>query len=269
MKKTISVIITLLICYLLHAQDSSKNFLSQENLKLYPLLWQQSAAEYRALCYQAFNVAALRLNEVLKNNPHKKNLAIITDLDESILDNSNIETQKIKTGKEITYNEWLQWLNKPGLPTVPGGVDFLQYAAGKGVTIFYISNRNIKGLQITLAVLQKLNLPYADTNHILLMTNTLSKESRRQTVIKDYNVVLLLGDNLNDFTDVFEGKSIDERFAETDKIKEDWGKTFIVLPNAVYGEWQNALYNYQDSFSSEEKITMLKGLLKGFGEIKH
>jgi predicted secreted acid phosphatase len=34
--------------------------------KLLPVLWQQYAAEYRALCYQAFNIAGLRLNEALK-----------------------------------------------------------------------------------------------------------------------------------------------------------------------------------------------------------
>ncbi len=266
MKKIHSTIIAFILYSSLQAQDSVQTFHSQQELKLYPLLWQQTAAEYRALCYQAFNLATLRLDEALKNNQHKNNLAVITDLDETILDNSNIEAQKIKTGKDINYNDWLNWLNKPGLPTVPGGVAFLQYAAGKGVTIFYISNRDLKSMQITLAVLQKLNLPNADSNHILLMTNTLSKEARRQAVMKDYNVVILLGDNLNDFMQVFEGKPINERFAATDNVKDDWGKKFIVLPNADYGEWEEALYNYQDSdsLSNNQRINMLKGLLKGF-----
>ncbi len=54
-----------------------------------------------------------------------------------------------------------------------------------------------------------------------------------------------MGDNLDDFSDVFELKSIADRFAETDKIKTEWGKRWIVLPNAMYGTWENAIYEYQ------------------------
>jgi predicted secreted acid phosphatase len=74
-----------------YAQDSTSSaamHLIEVNLKTYPVLWQQTAAEYRALCYQAFNIAALRLNEISKKKLRKQKLAIITDLDETILDNS-------------------------------------------------------------------------------------------------------------------------------------------------------------------------------------
>ena len=65
---------------------------------------------------------------------------------------------------------------------------------------------------------------------------------------------------------VFEKKPIDERLTETDKEEEEWGKKFIVLPNPIYGEWENALYNYKEGLSKEQKIYMLKKLLKGFDE---
>lgn len=249
------------------AQDTTMQAIRQQAesyLKEYPVLWQQTSAEYRALCYQAFNIAELRLNEILKKKPYKKNLAIITDLDETILDNSNTEAQKIKEGKEINYAEWQQWINKPAIPTVPGGVKFLQSVSKKGITVFYISNRDVKGLQVTLSLLQKLKLPNADTAHMLFLSSDFSKEPRRQTVMKDYNVLLLLGDNLNDFMNVFEKKPIEERLAETDKVKAEWGKKFIVLPNAVYGEWENALYNYQHNISPQQKEIMRKNLLKGY-----
>jgi len=255
-------VIGLFAFYLIHAQDSAQ--FSSDDLKLYPLLFQQTAAEYRALCYQAFNTARMQLDETLKQNPHKKNLAIITDLDETILDNSEIEAHKLKTGKEINYQQWITWLNKPDLPTVPGGVDFLKYAGSKGVHIFYISNRDVRGVPITLTILQKLRLPDADTSHMLFMSNDFSKESRRQTVMKNYDVVMLLGDNLDDFMQVFESRPINERLAATDSLKNEWGKKFIVLPNAFYGEWENALYDYQDvdSLSVEQKIEKLKAVLK-------
>jgi 5'-nucleotidase (lipoprotein e(P4) family) len=57
--------------------------------------------------------------------------------------------------------------------------------------------------------------------------------------------VMLLGDNLDDFSDVFEHKSIADRFAETDRLRNEFGRRFIVLPNAMYGTWESAIYEYQ------------------------
>jgi len=71
--------------------------------------------------------------------------------------------------------------------------------------------------------------------------------------MKRYNVVMLLGDNLNDFMQVFERKNVEERFIETDKVKNEWGKKFIVLPNAAYGEWENAIYDYERNLSPAQK----------------
>ncbi len=64
---------------------------------------------------------------------------------------------------------------------------------------------------------------------------------------------MLLGDNLNDFMQVFERKNVEERFIETDKVKNEWGKKFIVLPNAAYGEWENAIYDYERNLSPAQK----------------
>ncbi|MGH2563855.1 MAG: 5'-nucleotidase, lipoprotein e(P4) family, partial [Ginsengibacter sp.] len=243
------------------AQDSSKS-LSERDLKLYPVLWQQSAAEYRALCYQAFNLATMRLDKILAENPGKKNLAIITDLDETILDNSELAGEDIKEGK-IVAAKWLRWVNKSEIHTVPGAVDFLDYAGKKGVSIFYISNRDTSGLNLTLGILQRLKLPDADLDHMLFLSNDFSKEGRRQSVMKDYDVVMLFGDNLDDFMQVFEEKSINDRFAATDSLKDEWGKKFIVLPNATYGEWENAFFEYKDNLTDDEKVAMLKALLRG------
>ena len=46
-----------------------------------------NAAEYRALCYQAYNVAKMNLDQFLDGEKYEKPLAIIAD-DETVLDNS-------------------------------------------------------------------------------------------------------------------------------------------------------------------------------------
>ena len=261
MKKVVLAILALTAFQTIWAQKDSKA-LTEKDLKRYPVLWQQSAAEYRALCYQAFNLATARLDKIVTDSPTKKNLAIITDLDETILDNSEIAGQEIKEGK-IDPAKWIKWLQKPEIPTVPGAIDFLKYAGEKGVSVFYISNRDTSGLNITLNILLRLKLPDADLDHMLFLTNDFSKESRRQAVMKDHDVVMLFGDNLDDFMKIFEGKPIAERFAETDSLKEEWGKKFIVLPNATYGEWEEAFFDYKDNLTDKQKIAMLKELLRG------
>ena len=73
--------------------------------------------------------------------------------------------------------------------------------------------------------------------------------------------MLLIGDNLNDLSDVFERKSVADRFAEVDRAKELFGGKFIVLPNAMYGDWESAIYEYQrltDAQKSEKRASALE-----------
>jgi 5'-nucleotidase (lipoprotein e(P4) family) len=266
MKKYFALIITSFAAFTALSQDQSKQTIqlnSIEELKLLSTLWQQDAAEYRALCYQAFNTATMQVDALPKKMRKKQHLAIITDLDETILDNSYNEAQLMKDNKSWNYQSWKQWTDLSAATGVPGAVEFLQYAKHKGISIFYSSNRNVNEVASTLINLQKLHLPDADTSHMLFMHDDASKESRRQTVMKNYTVIMLLGDNLNDFSNVFEGINIANRFTQTDNAKDEWGKKFIVLPNATYGEWENALYNYQYNLTPEQKINLLRSLLKG------
>ena len=264
MKKLFLINVCILILHCLFAQDSAGVRVCEIKLKEYPVLYQQQAAEYRALCYQAFNIAALRLNALTKVKSSGKRLAIVTDLDETILDNSYQQAELIKTDQEYSGRLWKEWSDLSTATAVPGADAFLQFAKKKGVTVFYISNRDTSEIKSTLINLQKLKLPNADTNHMLFLSNTSSKEARRQTVMKRYNVVMLLGDNLNDFTQAFEKKPGDERRLEVDKVREDWGKKFIVLPNAYYGEWENAIYDYERNLSPKEKEMKRREKLKGY-----
>ncbi|MEI9955477.1 MAG: 5'-nucleotidase, lipoprotein e(P4) family [Ferruginibacter sp.] len=263
MKYIIALILSLVSMPLL-AQDSlSVQQMDAVTLE-YPLLWQQTAAEYRALCYQAFNTASLRLNMMPAKKLRKEKLAIITDLDETILDNSYSDAQLIKEGRQYNNNTWKEWTAKSAATAIPGAVDFLNEAHNKGIAIFYISNRDTADIQNTLTNLKNLQLPNADTAHMLFQTGPSSKEERRKRIMNQYNVIMLLGDNLNDFMDVFEKKTIDGRFTETDKERAAWGNKFIVLPNATYGEWENALYNYQHNLTPQQKEALRRELLKGY-----
>jgi predicted secreted acid phosphatase len=75
---------------------------------------------------------------------------------------------------------------------------------------------------------------------------------------------MLIGDNLNDFTKAFEKGSIAQRFTETDNEQAEWGRKFIVLPNATYGEWENAVYEYQRGLTPGQKEGKRVEKMKGY-----
>ena len=95
-------------------------------------------------------------------------------------------------------------------------------------------------------------------------TTTSSKEARRQTIAQKHRIVLLIGDNLNDLAQVFERKPVAERKAAVDAVQAEFGARFIVLPNAMYGDWESALYGYQNGLSEADKRLLRTNALQGY-----
>jgi len=250
------IISLFLIVSNLQSQDTSKNNLPanrEVDFITYPVLWHQTSAEYRALCYQAFNMARTYLETILPARLPNEKYAIITDLDETIIDNSFLEAKNIKEGKVYDPEGWKKWVNSASATGIPGAVDFLRWAAGQNITIFYISNRTASDIGATIKNLRKLQLPDADEEHMLFLADGATKEPRRMKVAENHKIVMLIGDNLNDFSNVFEKRNIQERKNETDKLHDEWGKRFIVLPNAIYGEWESAIYDYNRKLTPLQK----------------
>ncbi len=247
-------------------QVSQTNSIASQNIavngKIFASLYQQKAAEYRALCLQAFNIARLKVDENLQTSSKPK--AIITDIDETILDNSAYEVHQTLQGKDYESPSWFEWTAMSNADTVPGAPAFLKYAASKGITIFYITNREEKERVGTLLNLQKFNLPNADNAHLITRQDVSSKEIRRQQVATTNDVILLLGDNLADFSSMFDKKTLDERRQNTDGLAASFGKNFIIIPNPVYGDWESALYKYSYTLTPAQKDSVIKNLLKGY-----
>ncbi len=222
--------------------------LNDESMLL-SVLWTQTSAEYQALAHQAYNLAHLRLDASL-TRPHSKPLAIIADIDETVLNNTFYNAKEILV-KQHYPDDFYAWIDSARGLAIPGALKFTTYAASKGVTIFYVTNRRTRGAEGTIRNLRKLGFPNADSAHVLMKTNTSSKEPRRQRIMADYDVVLLLGDNLVDFIDA--GKaSVAERSALVDEHRDDFGNRFIILPNPMHGSWKKALYNFKTNLTPED-----------------
>lgn len=233
------------------------------NGKVFSAVWQQNAGEFRALCYQAYNLAQIRIDENLKKASTKP-LAIITDIDETFLDNSPYAVTEAEKGKDYEAKTWMNWTAKGEAKAYPGSLNFFNYAASKNISIFYISNRDENDRIGTLKNLKDLGFPYADNEHLLLKSTTSDKEARRLEVLKNYNVIIYMGDNLADFSKIFNKKPQNERNELVDQNSSEFGKRFIMLPNSGYGDWETALNGYNHQLTPAEKDQVFLKNLRGY-----
>ena len=138
----------------------------------------------------------------------------------------------------------------------------------KGVTIYYISNRESADSVVTatMVVMHQLGFPQTDTatdkKYFLFKgaDSASSKENRRRFVAQTDSVIVLLGDNLIDLDASFDKQPMAMRRKNVDKLKDQWGDRYIVFPNAVYGDWETALYGaykISGTIQSKDSIRLL------------
>lgn len=252
-----------LLISVVSCQSDVNDKLSKNDYLLMSTLWVQKSAEYKALCYQTYYFAQKTLEERLKNYKGEKKPAIVLDLDETVLDNSPFEGWTIKTG-EVYPSGWQEWCDLGEAELVPGAREFLDFAEQNRVEIFYISNRRESSRTGTIKNLQRRNLPNAEDKFVLLKTDKSTKEPRRTQVLKDHEILLLMGDNLLDFDTVFEGGDTGRRNHLVDSLRIQFGQRFIVLPNPMYGAWDKAVLDNIYKLSHPEQIKKRREALKGF-----
>lgn len=220
------------------------------------LSWVQNSAEFKALSYQAFNIARLRWD--MDKQEGKK--CVVVDVDETIIDNSAFNAGLI--GKDYGYgnDSWKEWCDDMSAIAIPGAVDFLNHVVATGGDVFYITNRkaqpekNYDLTEVTMKNLIALGFPQIDEKHMLLRTGTSKKQPRRDSVTEmGYRTVLLLGDNLADFSEAFHGETIKDRDAAVEMNKDQFGDIFIVLPNPIYGAWEEAVYGGGEWYKKSAK----------------
>src|SRR6185436_10909116 len=98
------------------------------------------------------------------------------------------------------FNEaaWGEWVNERRAKPLPGAAEFLNTAAAKGVTVFYISNRDASLAEATLANLRQAGFPIKDDGQFLGLgtfvenceQNGSEKSCRRQLVARKYRVLM-------------------------------------------------------------------------------
>ena len=240
----------LLLCLICTSVASAQ---PHENLNA--VTWMQSAAEYRAAALQIFRAAeasmhraindknwtaALEQERIVSNMPP----AVILDLDETVLDNSAHQAKLTASGATFNEKGWQAWVAEMRAGLVPGAREFLLGAHAAGVAPFYVTNRVCnadKADDPTVLVLRRHHLPFRP-ERLLCKTETSDKSARRTSVAAAYRILLLIGDDFNDFASLPRDRStVADRFAAVDAFDRYWGDRWFVLPNPTYGSWERAV----------------------------
>lgn len=201
--------------------------------------YQQRSAEVGALQRQCYALASLRLQAAVQANGGGAGLAVVSDIDETILDNTAIMARVITEELDFTdFAHWKRWEREGAPHLIPGAADFFALADRLGVTIFYVSDRFDENKFATIATLTRLGLPQVMAEQVMLFGPP--KAERRAAIASRFRIILQLGDTLHDFDGAFAGQSLDDQHRlaadHADRFGEDW----IVFPNAAHGTWLEA-----------------------------
>ena len=243
------------------ASKDDKAFQEQSMLSV---LYVQTATEFAANNIQTYTNAKDALLKGLEDsswtaaleqvdNFEDKSPAIILDVDETVLDNSNFQARTILSG--LSYpNGWAEWVNESNAGAVEGVYDFLHFADKKGVKIYYLTNRLESFREATKKNILKLGLPFEDDAVLLMRSeeNLRDKTDRRKKIANENRIVLIIGDQLTDFISTKEAYVFHtERKKLAKKYSDLWGTKWFLVTNPTYGRWELSIY--EDYPSSEEE----------------
>jgi acid phosphatase len=221
-----------------------------------PVAWVRTSVEYAALSEQAYRGAAQALEAALaqpqwtaalEQKPGFAGLppAVILDLDETVLDNS--EHQAALAAQRIAFDneKWNAWVAQAKATAVPGAIEFLKFAQMRGVALVYVTNRTCKAddeNDPTVRNLRRLGAPLSPARLLCRTGSGSDKSARRAAVAESYRVLLLVGDDFQDFVSVpAEQNSIAGRREILAPHRQFFGQRWFLLPNPMYGSWERVL----------------------------
>jgi len=269
MRKTVKVLVKALAISMALAaampalgQNTTSNDSNIENNLMMAMAWKQTAAEFRALYHQGFNIARMRVEIALaQKQDDSLPLAIISDVDETLLLANDYWGYLITQGQDFFDDaSWDRWIEENRAVASPGALEFLNFCVSNSVEIFYVTNRDQGETTVQLAIenLNAVGFPLADTAHLRVLRESSNKELVQQRIREDYEVVALLGDNLNDFARRYYSTDIDQRMSLMEQDKDRYGRDYILFPNPTDGHWIRAIFGESEPAGSDENRGILK-----------
>ncbi len=235
------------------------------------MLWYATAAEFRASSEQAYHWATIQLDAALAPGNRSWTAAleqtgefanfppaVVLDIDECVLDTSHFQSKMVRSGRPFDSESWNDWVRKEEAELVPGALDFVVHAVERGVRVFFVTNRRFEVEQATLRNLAHLGFP-VDPDGVNVLTRgeggdaDSDKAARRASIASRYRIVLIVGDDLNDFlgeTDIDPAA----RMALADRYRDWWGSKWILIPNPIYGGWERSIFESNPAQTRDERL---------------
>ncbi len=199
--------------------------------------WARASAEHRAIYLEIFEMAKAHVEqEAARRAPGS--WAVVADADETLLDNSDYQLDRVPFGGTFDPRTWRAWTARRAAAPLPGAAAFLRRVHELGGRIAIVTNRDAVECPDTEAVFRAQSLPY-DLMLCKPEGASSDKNPRFEAVARGagglppLEIVAFLGDNIQDFpglTQAIRGQD-DSAFA-------DFGRRYFVFPNAMYGSWE-------------------------------
>jgi 5'-nucleotidase (lipoprotein e(P4) family) len=203
------------------------------------LHWTRASAEHRANLLQSYRGAEARLR-VLAAPLSRGSWAVIMDADETVLDNSLYFQRQAERGyRGFTYN-WPNFVHEAIAPALPGAVSFTSLVHELGGRLVIVTNRAENLCPDTRRNLENAGIK-ADA--VLCHPPGVEDKNPRFVAVQQghveglpaLHVVMWVGDNVQDFP----GLTQAQMRTAPDTAFTEFGRSWWILPNPIYGSWQN------------------------------
>lgn len=196
--------------------------------------WVRASQEWVAVVRQTYTNALDELLDDAAGLSPGTPWVVVSDLDETLLDNSAYQVEIARTGGH-TDEAWRAWEERREAVPMPGAVELVAAIHAAGGQLAYVTNR--RDFLATMDVLARHGLWDPD-DRLCVRTGPSDKTARRAEVRtgtggcgwegEPRSVVAYLGDQEGDFPAPSE---------EPDAPEAPWGDAWWMLPNPMYGAW--------------------------------
>jgi 5'-nucleotidase (lipoprotein e(P4) family) len=200
--------------------------------------WVRDSAEHRALFLQVYREATEHVEREAAKHVAGA-WAVVLDVDETVLDNSAYEAERVEKNLPFDAPSWHEWVARRQAVPLPGAAAFLARVHALGGKIAIVTNRGQSECPDTEAVFRAQGLVF-DAMLCKPDGSPSDKNPRFEAIARGttaaglppLEIVEFLGDNILDFPGLSQAivKQPDDAFTE-------FGVRFFVLPNPMYGSW--------------------------------
>ena len=162
---------------------------------------------YRKEFDQAIKSAYKACRDYKREHPEERNLAIVSDLDETLIDNRGV----LETTDDWSWPAFLNWIKTEDAPTLKKTERFLRWARKNGFAVFFITGRKEDLRAPTVRNLVARGIPYdglymRPTAEHKQSAIVIKKKIRKQIEEQGFTIVVNIGDQVSDLVG---GHSVD------------------------------------------------------------